>query len=413
MNNFDIIIIGGGAAGLMAGGHAAGLGAKTLILEKMPRTGRKLYITGKGRCNITNIDILSEYNKHIGTKARFLKPAFHNFFNSDLIDFFNKIGVPTIIERGGRVFPASQKAVDVVDALVKWCKKNKTVIKSNTQVKKLILENYRVTGVEDADGNKYFSKAVIIATGGASYPATGSTGDGYGFAKSAGHNIIPVKPVLVPFETSGNIAKQLQGLSLRNVTAQIWVDNKKYDEEFGEMLFTHFGVSGPIILSLSRRLNFDENKKYILSIDLKPALDEKKLDARLIRDLNNFGKMKFSNILREWLPKKMIPVFLDILKISSDKLCNQINSKERKSIRILLKNLKLEITGVRSFKEAIITNGGVDTIEVDKKTMSSKICKSLYFAGEVLDVDADTGGYNLQIAFSTARLAAENAVKNI
>lgn len=413
MNNFDVIVIGGGASGMMAGGYAAELGAKTLILEKMPRPGRKLYITGKGRCNITNTNILSEYNKHIGVKARFLKPAFHNFFNTDLIEFINKIGVPTVVERGGRVFPQSQTAVDVVDALVRWCNKNKAVLKSNAQVKKMIFEDDKIIGVEDVEGNKYFSKAVIITTGGASYPATGSSGDGYNFAKSAGHNIIPIKPALVPFETSGSLAKQLQGLSLRNVNAQIWIDNKKFDEEFGEMMFTHFGVTGPIILSLSRRVNFDKEKKIILSIDLKPALDEKKLDARLIRDLNNFGKMKFSNVLREWLPRKMINMFLDLLKISSDKLCNQINSKERKSIRILLKNFSLEIRGTRPFTEAIVTAGGVDTTEVDKKTMRSKICKSLYFAGEVLDLDADTGGYNLQIAFSTARLAAENAVKDI
>ncbi|MGA9348379.1 MAG: NAD(P)/FAD-dependent oxidoreductase [Anaerolineae bacterium] len=420
MTGRRVIVVGGGAAGLMAAGQAAELGAETLLLEKMNRPGRKLRIAGKGRCNLTNVASLSEFITHFGPNGRFLRQAFSRFSNSDLVAFFEELGVHTVTERGGRVFPASSQAQDVVEALVQWVGERGVTLRSRSPVERLLVEEGRVVGVQVSrnqvfgeESGFYSADAVIVATGGASYPATGSTGDGYRLAQAGGHTIVPIRPALVPLETAGDIAPRLQGLSLRNVTVRVWVNGKKQTEAFGEMLFTHFGVSGPIILSLSRRVvdALRLSQRVILSIDLKPALDEGKLDARLLRDLDAHGKQQFHTLLKELLPRKLIPVCLDLTGIPSDKMAHQITSEERQRLRTWLKDFRLEVTGHRPFTEAIITAGGVDTREVDPRTMASRLVEGLYFAGEVLDVDADTGGYNLQAAFSTGWLAGRSAAR--
>jgi len=414
MQNFDTIIIGGGAAGLMAAGQSAELGKKVLILERMNRPGRKLSITGKGRCNITNTAPLAEFIKQVQPNGRFLRSSFSNFFSDELIDFFNSIGVKTVIERGGRVFPESGKAVEVVNQMTKWCHDKGVVVKSNSRVNSLIIEDGTVVGVKATiDKNQEVSfnaKKVIIATGGVSYPATGSTGDGYKLAESVGHKVSPVWPSLVPLETEGNIAKKLNGLELRNIRGTVWIDGKKVGEDFGEMTFMDFGISGPIVLSLSRIIvpALKENKEVIFSIDLKAALDDKKLDNRLIRDFNEKGKETFYNILSGLLPKILIPICIQNTKIDANQLGHQITGNERKELKKWLKNFSLKVTGHRPFSEAIITVGGISTNDVNQKTMESKLIKGLYFAGEILDLDAPTGGYNLQIAFSTAWTAAQD-----
>jgi len=411
-----VIVVGGGAAGLIAAGCAAKAGADVAILEKMHRPGRKLRITGKGRCNLTNIKPLAEFVTHFGRNGKFLRPAFSSFFTSDLTALLDQLGVPTLTERGGRVFPASDQAQDVVDSLMKWVIQRGVKIKNKTAVKSLIIESSRLIGVKSSGQGSSISRdipadSVIIATGGASYPATGSTGDGYRLVEKVGHTIVPVRPALVPLETKGDIAPRLQGVSLRNVNARLIIDGKKKADEFGEMIFTHFGLSGPIILSLSKLAvdALDQNQSASISIDLKPALDEKKLDARLLRDIEQQGKKKCGTLIKGLLPQKLIPVCAEMTNISLDKLCHQITTAERKRLKLWLKNFRFEITGYRPFTEAIITAGGVSTREVDPRTMESKIVKGLYFAGEVLDIDADTGGYNLQAAFSTGWLSGLQA----
>jgi predicted Rossmann fold flavoprotein len=413
MKNYDVVVIGAGAAGLLASGRAAERGAKVLLLEKMERAGRKLLITGKGRCNITNDAPQSEYFKHIFPNGRYLKHAFGTFFSKDIVNLLELNGVKTVVERGDRVFPESNKSSDVVEALLRYCNKNRVDIQCRHKVEKLLIDNGEIKGVQFLSQGKLsdiLCKNVIVCTGGLSYPATGSDGDGYKMAKDTSHNLIPARQSLVPIETKGNLAEELQGLSLKNVTASVWVNGKKCKEEFGEMLFTHFGLSGPIILTLSRFIvdELRNKNKVDVSIDLKPALDENKLDDRLIRDLNENGKKQFDNIFKLWLPSKLIPVFLRELHIEQNKQCNQVNAKERRKIMLLMKNFRFEVSGYRSFKEAIITAGGIDLQDVDSKTMESKKIKNLYFAGEVLDLDANTGGFNLQIAFSTGYLAAES-----
>jgi len=414
MNNFDIIVVGAGPAGLLAAGRAAELGAKVLILEKMYAPGRKLLITGKGRCNITNSAEISEFIKHVFPDGRFLRSAFSNYFSEDIIELLQKYGVESTLERGGRYFPASNKSLDILNALLDWVNKLGVEIKCNQRVEKLLVENGKITGVK-ANGENFAAQKVIIATGGKSYPGTGSTGDGYELARQAGHTIEKPIPALVPLETKGSMAQNLQGLNLKNVKAVIWVDAKKAGEDFGEMIFTHFGLSGPIILTLSRIAvaALQNNKKVEIAIDLKPALDEQKLDARLIRDLNEQGKKQIGNIFREWLPASMIPVFIEKLQINPEKECHQVTGNERKQIRNLMKNLRFEVSHNRSFKEAIITAGGIVTSEISPKTMESKLIGGLYFAGEVIDLDAETGGYNLQIAYSTGWLAGNSAASKL
>jgi len=415
---YDTIVIGAGPAGLIAAGRAAEMGAKVLILEKMDREGKKLLITGKGRCNITNEASIAEFMKKVHPKPRFLKQAFAEFFNTDIIELLNKQGLETKTERGGRIFPVSDDAKDVLDALLKWVNELGVDIKLNSELQKIIVENDQIKAVEFLHKNKkeqLLTKNLIICTGGASYPATGSDGSAYKMIKALGHKIEAVRPSLVPLETEGDIAEKLMGLSLKNAKAIVWVNGKKQAEDFGELLFTHFGLSGPIILTLSR-LVVDElrkNNKIEITIDLKPALDDQKLDNRLLRDLNDNGKKKIANIFKLWLPGKLIPIIMELAEIDPEKECHQISAKERKKIKSLMKEFRFKVTQARSFKEAIITAGGVSTDEIDSKTMESKKVKNLFFAGEVIDLDADTGGYNLQIAYSTAWLAGSNAVKSI
>lgn len=413
MNNFDVIVIGAGPAGLLAAGRAAELGGKVLILEKMKREGRKLLITGKGRCNITNDAPISEFIKHIYPNGRFLRSAFSRFFSKDIIELLKAHGTEVVLERGDRYFPASNRSADVLKALLLWVKSYKVEIRCGHRVEELIIEENSIKGVV-SNGQNFLCNNIIMATGGKSYPATGSNGEGYELARHAGHTVVKARPALVPLETEGDIAQKLQGLNLKNVRATVWVNGKKKADDFGEMIFTHFGLSGPIILTLSREVVAElQNKNRVdVVIDLKPALDEQKLDNRLIRDLNEHGNKKLINIFRLWLPASMVPVFIEILNIDTEKECNQVSSKERKQILHLLKNFSFKISGNRSFKEAIITSGGISTNEISQKTMESKVVKGLYFAGEMIDLDAETGGYNLQIAYSTGWLAGNSCMED-
>jgi hypothetical protein len=410
-----VIVIGGGPAGLMAAGQASLCGARVTLLEKMDRPGRKLAITGKGRCNLTNATELSDFLTHFGKNGRFLRGAFHRFFVNELLGFFNQLGIKTITERGGRVFPVSNDAGEIVKALVNWAKTSGVEIRSQIRAEKLVVSQNQIKGVTVKSQSHPTPEmlpvdAVIIATGGASYPGTGSTGDGYRLAKAVGHTIVPIRPALVPLTTFGNVAARLQGLSLKNAGVKVFANNKKIAAEFGEMLFTHFGLSGPVILTISKLVvdALSIKQKVRIGIDLKPALDEPKLDLRLQRDFDLHGKMQFKKILKELLPQKLIPVCIDLVKIPAEKSGSQITGEERRRLLRWLKDFSFEVSGHRNFSEAIITGGGVALNEVDSQTMQSKIIKGLFFAGELLDIDADTGGYNLQAAFSTGWLAGQS-----
>jgi predicted Rossmann fold flavoprotein len=428
----EVIVVGGGAAGLMAAGQAAGSGARTLLLEKMDRPGRKLRITGKGRCNLTNIDNLDDFLNHFQPEKRFLRHAFHQFFSQELLDFFQSLGVDTVVERGGRVFPLSSDAQQVVDALTGWAETQGVAIRSGVSVDEITPSGQSWIirarkrrrsgrGVSGTDERRmeFHADTVILATGGASYPGTGSTGDGYHMAAALGHKITPLRPALIPLDTAGDVASRLEGLSLRNVSLSLLVDDQKQAQEFGEMIFTQFGVSGPIVLTLSLQAvdALRNGSRVELSIDLKPALDHHILDARLLRELNAHGKRIFSTVLTSLLPRSLIPVCIDQTAIPADKLAHQITSGERKRLRLWLKDFRLTVNGHRPIAQAIVTAGGVATDEVDPRTMRSRLFPGLFFCGEVLDINADTGGYNLQAAFSTgwlagrsaARLVAENA----
>lgn len=414
MMSYDVIVVGAGPAGLLAAGHAAERGARVLVLEKMASEGRKLLITGKGRCNVTNDANIGEFVKHVFPDGKFLRNAFSRFYSKDIIELLQNYGVDVVLERGGRYFPASDKSLDVLRALLKWVNEKGVEICCGMRVEKLLAENGAITGVK-VNGEAINAMNVIVATGGKSYPATGSTGDGYELARQVGHTIEKPIPALVPLETKGSVAQKLQGLNLKNVKAVIWVDGKKAGEDFGEMIFTHFGLSGPIILTLSRIAvsALQKNQKVEITIDLKPALDEQKLDNRLIRDLNEHGKKLLGNLFRNWLPASMIPIFIEELGLNPVKECHQVSGNERKQIRNLMKNLRFEVSHNRSFKEAIITAGGIVTSEISPKTMESRMIKGLYFAGEIIDLDAETGGYNLQIAYSTGWLAGDSAAGSL
>ncbi|MBR3975630.1 MAG: NAD(P)/FAD-dependent oxidoreductase [Clostridia bacterium] len=407
----SVLIIGGGAAGLMAAGTAAKRGLNVTVLERNERPARKVMITGKGRCNVTNAcTLINELTDAVPVNSRFLYSAFSRFMPYDTMDFFEEMGVKLKIERGNRVFPESDKAVEIVDALVRFCKKSGAKIETSQRVRNLIIEDGEVRGAVTEDGKRYLADAVLLATGGCSYPLTGSSGDGYKFAKSAGHTIVTPKPSLVPLETEDSWCKRAQGLSLKNVAITI-TDKERYKQvysDFGEMLFTHFGVSGPIILSASSHLGEITPDKYELSIDLKPALSEEKLDERLIRDFAKYSNKALGNALQELLPRKLIPVIVSLSGIEPDLRANKITRDMRHDLGYLLKNLTCTIKGTRPIEEAIITSGGVAVNEINPKTMESKICKGLYFAGELIDVDAYTGGFNLQIAFSTGVLAGKS-----
>ena len=403
----DIIVVGAGPAGMMAAIKAAEQGGKVLLLEKMKKPGRKMRITGKGRCNITNAADVPEIIKNITGNGRFLNSCIRAFDNEDVISFFNEQGVPTKVERGQRVFPESDKADDAVQAMVSRLHELGVEIRTETAVKDILTEAGKVAGVRLAEGGVLKAKAVILAVGGASYPGTGSTGDGYAMAENLGHTIVPIRPSLIPLEAEEDWCKEAQGLSLRNVEASLYADDKLVDQDFGEMLFTHFGVSGPIILSLSRKASeiLADGKQLELKIDLKPALSHEKLDERIQRDFVKFQRKQLKNSLNELLPSKLIEPVMDLAYLEPDKPINQITKDERKRLVETIKGLSLTITGTRPIAEAIVTAGGVSVKEINPKTMESKLVSGLYFAGEVADVDGYTGGYNLQAAFSMGAAA--------
>jgi hypothetical protein len=412
MTGRKVIVIGGGAAGLMAAGQAAEAGAETLLLEKMKRPGRKICITGKGRCNITNIAEISEFIGHFGKTGNFLRQSFARFFNNELMEFLEELGLKQVKERGGRVFPASGKAPEVLKVLLKWLQQCGVEIKESSPVEELIIEAGRITGVVVL-GRKILCDAVILATGGASYPVTGSTGDGYRLAGTAGHQVVPIRPALVPLVTGGSIAGRMAELNLRNIKVRMLVNGKKYKEAFGELVFSKFGLTGPVILTLSGYAvdAIQNGDKVTFAIDLKPALDENKLEARLLRDFASRGKEDFASLLRGLLPREMVPICLELTNIPADRKVHSVSAKERRRLRTWLKDFRLEVTGFRPFAEAIVTAGGVDTREVDPRTMESRLTKGLFLAGELLDIQGDTGGYNLQAAFSTGWLAGRSAAK--
>lgn len=416
----QVVVVGGGAAGLMAAGEAAALGAPTLLLERMARLGTKLRITGKGRCNLTNTAEIDEFLAHFAfpdaeSPSRFfLRNAFARFFAPDLMALFEDLGVPTVVERGGRVFPASNDAHQVAEALGRFAREEGAMIRLQSRVARLMCDGGRVRGIALENGEQVAAGAVVVATGGASYPKTGSSGDGYRLAEQVGHSIVPIRPALVPLVIEGSEPRAMMGLSLRNVEVRLLQDGQEFARDFGEMLFTHYGVSGPIILTLSGPVVARLGQGQVeMSINLKPALSSERLDARLQRDLDRFGKRTYQNLLKGLLPQKMIGVMVARTGIPADKPGHQITTEERGRLRELLHDFRLTIVGHRPLDEAIVTAGGVDTQEVDPRTMASRLVQGLYFAGEVLDVQADTGGYNLQAAFSTGHVAGRSAARAV
>jgi len=412
MEDRTIIVIGGGAAGMMAAVFAANAGARVTLLERGKSCGKKLRITGKGRCNVTNDCALNEFLENVPTNPRFLYGALNFFSTRDVQDFFEARGVPLKVERGRRVFPVSDCAQDIVDALFDACR-DAGVTLHRGRAEELILAEGAVRGVRTLEGDELFSDRVILCTGGLSYPQTGSDGDGYALAKQAGHTVTPLLPSLVPMTCSGWVCPAMQGLSLKNVglTLVDTATGRVVYEDFGEMMFTHFGVTGPMILSASAHIPDVAVKHYEIRIDLKPALDEKTLDARLLSDFQKYHNKDFQNALDDLLPQKMIPVIVRLSGISPHKKVHSITKEERRTLCELIRAFPVTPNGFRPIREAIVTKGGVSVKEVNPKTMESKLCAGLYFAGEVLDVDAYTGGYNLQIAFSTGALAGTSAAE--
>lgn len=410
----DVIVIGGGASGLMAAGKAAEYGIKVMLVEKMPELGRKLLITGKGRCNLTNAAEREIILQEINSNPKFLYASFDLFDNQKLINFMEIRGVPTVVERGGRIFPKSGRAKDVLEAFITYLKEGDVAVQTNLKVQKILVEGSHVKGVS-TDRGEIKSDRVILAVGGSSYPRTGSTGDGYKMARELGHTIIPLRPGLVPLEIEESWPADLQGLSLKNVKLEAFAEGKVLGSQFGEMLFTHFGVSGPIVLTLSNQIadSLNNKNKVIITLDLKPALSPEQLDRRLQRDFEKYSRKNFKNSLMDLLPQKFIPVIIQLSGISGEKPVNQISREERAKLAGLLKNLTMKIKKVRPLDEAIVTRGGVRVQEVNPKTLESKLITGLYFSGEVLDIDANTGGYNLQCAFSTGYAAGRAAAKSI
>ena len=410
----NVIVVGAGPAGMMAAIKAAENGADVLVLEKMKQPGKKMLITGKGRCNITNTAEIPELIKNIPGNGKFLNSCIRAFDNADVQYFFNELDVPTKVERGGRVFPVSDRAADAVNAMVVRLHELGVKLCVESRVSDIIVENDRAVGVKTDSGKVFSGDVVILATGGASYPGTGSTGDGYVMAKAIGHEVTPLLPSLVPLELEEEWVSELQGLSLRNVRVALMADEKKVTDIFGEMLFTHYGASGPVVLSLSRDVArlLAEGRFVELMIDLKPALSFEQLDNRIVRDLEKYQRKEMKNAMKDLLPGRLIMPVLDGAYISPDRMANSVTRAERHRLVNVLKGLIVTVTKTRPISEAIVTAGGVSVKEINPKTMESRLIKKLYFAGEVVDVDAFTGGYNLQAAFSMGAAAGNWSVWN-
>ncbi|WP_311650804.1 NAD(P)/FAD-dependent oxidoreductase [Selenomonas artemidis] len=405
-----VVVVGAGPAGMMAAIAAAEHEGSVLLLEKMPRAGRKMMITGKGRCNVTSADDTADIIKNIAGNGRFLNSVIRAFDNAAVMAFFENVGVPLKTERGNRVFPQSDRAVDVVDAMMRRLRDLHVELRTNTHVRALVVTDGAIRGVRLESGDTVAADAVVLAVGGASYPLTGSTGDGYAMARDAGHHIVPIFPALVPLCTAEGWVRDVQGLSLRNVRAALYSAGKKQAEEFGEMMFTHFGVTGPIILRLSRRAAELMNggaDTLTLNLNLKPALSYEVLHARIERDFSKYERKQVRNGMIDLLPKRLIDIVLGAAQISPERTTGQVSAKERNRLAQTLQALLLTITGTHPLAEAIVTAGGVETREIDPRTMASKIVRGLYFAGEVVDVDGFTGGYNLQAAFSMGYAAGK------
>lgn len=406
-----VLIVGGGAAGMFAAIFAARNGNEVVIYERNEKLGKKLFITGKGRCNITNACDMDTLFDHVISNQKFLYSAFYGYNNFDVIDFFEELGVSTKIERGNRVFPTSDHSSDVINGLARELRKLNVKINLNTKVKNIIIEAGQAKGLELDNAKKVYGDKIIVATGGLSYQTTGSTGDGYKFAKGAGHKVTRLSPALVPFKTLEGFVKDLQGLALKNVQATIYDGAKQLYSEFGEMLFTHFGVSGPIILSASSfAVDRIKERNLKLIIDLKPALTYEQLDNRVVREFEIYKNKQFKNAIGGLFPSKLIPIMIELSKINPDKKVNEIKKEERLQFVHLIKNVELTLTELCDYNQAIITQGGIEVKDINPSTMESKLVSNLYFVGEVLDLDALTGGFNLQIAWSTAYAAASNLV---
>lgn len=407
---YDIAVIGGGPAGMMAAGRAAEKGMNVVLLEKNDRPGVKLLITGKGRCNITNIEPeLRTWIEKFGKNGKFLYGAFNEFSNTQVLDFFNSRGVETKVERGGRVFPVSDKSLDVLHVLTEYLEKGGVDMKYNSRVDEIVLNNNKIENIVLDSGEKIEAHNYIVSTGGKSYPMTGSSGDGYKWLEKIGHTIIKPIPALVPVILKEKWIKELEGLSLKNVEIGIYQKNKKQDSRFGEALFTAHGMSGPIILDMSKKIGELLPDETELRIDFKPKLDFKELDLRIQKDFQELNNKDFKNALDKLLPKKLIPVIIKLSEIPDDKKVNLITKNERKTILHLLKSFTLNIKDLDGFNKAIITSGGVITTEIDPRTMNSKIINNLYLCGELLDLDGPTGGYNLQVCWSTGFVAGDSA----
>lgn len=400
-----VIVIGAGPAGIMSA-ITASKKHEVILLDGNDRIGKKLFITGKGRCNVTNAKDISEFFDYIYGNPHFLYSSLYSFTNEDTINFFENQGIKLKTERGGRIFPSSDKSSDIIKGLFNELKSNNVQIKLNSKVTNILYENNKILGVEINSGQRILGDYFIIATGGASYPLTGSTGDGYKFAKKLGHSIIDLKPSLVPIELNEKWLKEVMGLSLKNISLSILKNNKIIYKEQGEMLFTSYGMSGPLVLKASRFIKSDFD--YIAILDLKPALEINELDKRIQKDFLKYQNKSFKNSLNDLLPQKIIPLIIKLSGISENKKVNVITKEERKNLVYVIKNIKMNIKGLRPIDEAIVTAGGVNTLEIDPSTMKSKVIKNLSFAGEVIDVDAFTGGYNVQIALSTGYIAGNN-----
>jgi len=410
---FDVVVIGGGPAGMMAGGRAGELGAKVLLLEKNAALGRKLLLTGKGRSNITKAEFNPrELLKKYGREGDFLLYPLSIFGVKETIDFFEKKGLKTKVERGKRIFPQSDRASDVLNILISYLKKGKVEIMTNSGVKKIIKKEKKIVKIILSGGREILAKNYIISTGGKSYPGTGSTGEGYQWAKELGHKVNKLRPALVPLRIKENWPKTAQGLSLKNVELTVFQNNKKQDSRFGELLFTHFGVSGPIVLDLSGKVGeLLEKGEVKLVLDLKPALDFQTLDKRIQSDFSKYSQKLFKNSLSDLLPQKLIPIIVELPGINPEKKVNEITREERQKLVRLLKGLEMRVISLLGFETAIVTSGGVSLKEIDSKTMKSKLIENLFFAGEIIDLKGPTGGYNLQLCWSTGYLAGQSVAK--